>query len=112
MMYSFSDEPGIARPLNKLGRSCSVKGVMSATENLTSRAGEKQNWIFIWDNERVTVVFQLQHIWFFPKHLPQKDFYIIPLKVQASLFTSMSGTHRVELLAPLMVKSRSKAWAA
>lgn len=34
MMYSFSDEPGIARALNKLLRSCSVKGAISATEKL------------------------------------------------------------------------------
>lgn len=36
MMYSFSDEPGIARALNKLLRSCSVKVAISATEKLKS----------------------------------------------------------------------------
>uniref|UniRef100_A0A0E9W0I9 Uncharacterized protein n=1 Tax=Anguilla anguilla TaxID=7936 RepID=A0A0E9W0I9_ANGAN len=30
MMYSFSEEPGRARALNRLVRSCSVKGAISA----------------------------------------------------------------------------------
>lgn len=34
MMYSFSDEPGMLRALNRLLSSCSVKGAISAGEML------------------------------------------------------------------------------
>lgn len=37
MMYSFSDEPGIARALNKLLSNCSVNGAISVGVMLKNR---------------------------------------------------------------------------